>query len=452
MKLLFSLGLLCCLVLLNGCVSTTSKSARLEPQEAALVSKVEQYPNDSLALRELVEYQLQLFDESPDFELFSRLEKNLLKGLEIAPSERFFAYHYYVINLKLAFVEGRYEQKKWQAFYQQHPFLATLDLAPPVYVDYLLKEPTGSEKVAILQQSLRTNPFFMNAYLELARHYYTEDKTALATYLMMAARRHNEESVEVLSDLVHYRTTQLSEAMCHADIRESVPAVLEDARTLTRMVPDEAFFQSQLAEVFRLNRQYPLAIFAAAKAAELDKSYTDYLLELYLWDTRLDKVMAFTGDAAQQRDVMYVLPKVYASIAALNWQEAAKQASLYSQLEDAEPYGVLYGAYSYGIMGNTAEREKLLKLLDSTISMSDWHRNMLAFARGSIDEAQLMAVADDRCKQSEALFVAALQHFENHQTEKANTYWQQIIDLGVMNYFEFGTARNRVKALKKAAQ
>lgn len=452
MKSFIPVTLLLCIGLLNGCASTEPDSPQLVSAETRLQEKVSQYPNDSLALRELVQYQLDTFDKEPDFALFKRLENNLQKGLKVAPSERFFAYHYYRINLQLAFVEGQYDQSKWQAFYKEHPFLARLDLAPPIYLNYLLNDLQGADKVAVLQQSLQDNPFFMNAYLELARHYYQADKVELASYVMQAARKHNEEAVEVLSDLIHYRSSYVMQQMCHSDVDYAFPALVENARTLTKMAPDEAFFQSQLADTFRLSGKYPLAIFAAAKAAELDQSYQDFLIELYLWDTRLDKIDNFVGDESQQKNELIVLTKLYSSISAENWQQAARLANTFSTLEDASAYGVIYGAYSAAITGDPENRDKLLSVLGTTIELDEWQQQMLAFAQGNINEAQLMTAADDRCKQTEALFVAALHHIENGQQKKADSYWQRIIDLGVVNYFEYGTARNRVKALKAASQ
>ena len=147
-----------------------------------------------------------------------------------------------------------------------------------------------------------------------------------------------------------------------------------------------------------------------------------------------------------------MLTKLYSSISAENWQQAARLANTFSTLEDASAYGVIYGAYSAAITGDPENRDKLLSVLGTTIELDEWQQQMLAFAQGNINEAQLMTAADDRCKQTEALFVAALHHIENGQQKQADSYWQRIIDLGVINYFEYGTARNRVTALKAASQ
>ncbi len=76
-------------------------------------------------------------------------------------------------------------------------------------------------------------------------------------------------------------------------------------------------------------------------------------------------------------------------------------------------------------------------------------KGMLSFAKGSIDEAQLMALASDRCEQSEALFIAALNHIENDNAELAETYWQRIYELDIRTFFEFAVAKNKIKAAKK---
>ena len=125
-------------ILLSGCESTSTQNVNASSELVGLEQQVKNYPNDSQALRNLVEYQLKAFEREPDYDLLNKLQSNLQQGIKQAPNDRYFAFHYYRLNLQLAFVEQEYDEQKWQGFYNQHPFLSTLDIAPPVYVSYLL--------------------------------------------------------------------------------------------------------------------------------------------------------------------------------------------------------------------------------------------------------------------------------------------------------------------------
>ena len=96
------------------------------------------------------------------------------------------------------------------------------------------------------------------------------------------------------------------------------------------------------------------------------------------------------------------------------------------------------------MQGNGQESRELLNFASEQLELDDWQKGMLNFAKGSIDETQLMALASDRCEQSEALFIAALNHIENDNAELAETYWQRIYEpfvLTPLTFFRLGVAR-----------
>ncbi|MFY0669143.1 MAG: hypothetical protein JXQ95_14025 [Alteromonas stellipolaris] len=435
-------------ILLSGCESTSTQNVNASPELVGLEQQVKSYPNDSQALRNLVEYQLKAFEREPDYDLLNKLQRNLQQGIKQAPNDRYFAFHYYRLNLQLAFVEQEYDEQKWQGFYNQHPFLSTLDIAPPVYVSYLLEQPQDEKMLAALKQTVRDNPFFMNGALELAYYYYNQDQVELALYIVDAARKRDDNYPDLKSDWVLYQTEYALKNMCDTGTYKPLDDIITESRLLTQSFPNDPFQFNLLADLFRLSNKTTLAVYTAQKAAKLDPSYQSYLNEMYLWDTKIDKVIDYEiTDADSKAEVL--LTQIYANIVAGNWDKVGSLASRYSQVDEARIYGVLYGAYGYKMQGNSQGHRELLNFASEHLELDDWQKGMLSFAKGSIDEAQLMALASDRCEQSEALFIAALNHIENDNAELAETYWQRIYELDIRTFFEFAVAKNKIKAAKK---
>lgn len=441
----FRIAVLACVAMLTACASTGDNTVVISEQEQQLQQAVVQYPKDTQALRELVDYQLKRFDEAPDSDLLERVQGNLEKGIALAPTDRYFAYHYYLLNIKVAFVERQYDLEKWQAFYPQHPFLATLDLAPPVFIPYLLGQTDEANQLETLKQSVKDNPYFMNAYVDLAYHYYLDDKLQLAMFVTQSALKRNEKFAPALSDWLHYKVTYLHDKMCTADISEDLEAITSDARRLTYLDSENALYHDQLAEIFKLSGKYPLGTFSALKAEKLDPTEHAVVLGMYLWDGKIDKVLNDPQTDLSNIDVDSLLTLIYTHIAAGNWAQAATLADQFITMGDASIYGVLYGAFAYGMQGNETAKNALLKKAGDIFQPEDWHAHMLDFARGTIDEAQLFALSEDKCNQSEALFIAALQRLENNDDATADDYFKQVVDLDIKAFYEYAVARYRVK-------
>lgn len=433
-------------MLLSACSSTTPEVSYVSAEEQSLLQKVQQYPKDTEALQKLVAYQLATFDEEPDLTLLSKLQSNLRKGLQLAPTDRYFAFQYYRLNLKKGFVDKHYDLDKWQAFYKQHPFLATLDVAPPVYVQFLISPPqSDSEKTKMLQQSLQDNPFFINAYIALAYLYYQQDKLELANFVAATGLKRNNEEPELLSDWVHYRTSYLEAQQCKGDIGNAFSEVASEAGRLTKLVPDNALYQSQLAEALRFQGKYTLATFAASKAAKLDTTNSDFLFEMYFWDQKLNKILNDTGLDPDNAKAVILQTKIFANIAVGNWEQVTQLANVYRENDDSNFYGVVYGAMSYSMLGDEATRQRLLSTIEGEYKLDEWHIHMLDFAKGKISEAQLLDYSTDRCEQSEALFIAALQHWGHQGPKAAAQYWPRIQALNIAQFYEFAVANYLIK-------
>ncbi len=446
-KQIFVLMAILC-TLLAGCESTSPPPVvqPLSAQEQLLQSKVDQFPRDTLALQNLIDYQLNAFESAPSFQLLNRLYRNLETGMNLVPSERYFPFHYYRLGLNEGFMSHSYDMQRWQAFYDQYAFFTSVDLAPPVYMDYLLNEQSESKQERIFQQSIRDNPAFMNAYIELAYLYFQQDKLELAIYVLESARKQNNENTEITSDWVLYRTSYLQENMCERPIDSSRFApIVDESRRLTRMEPNSAFYQAQLADAFREAGKYQLASFAAAKAASLDNSFESYKMELQLWNLQIDKILSDSAFDQKNRDAEATYVRIYANLAAGNFTDAALLADAYNRLDDASFYGVVYGAYGYAHGQKPAAQNALFTALHQDYQLDDWHKVMLRFAEGEIDEPTMLSQASNRCERSEALFIAALDHMTSGSTEPLTPYWQEIVDLDIKSFYEFAVARYMLK-------
>ena len=77
-------------ILLSGCESTSTQNVNASSELVGLEQQVKNYPNDSQALRNLVEYQLKAFEREPDYDLLNKLQSNLQTRSTINNCNRFF--------------------------------------------------------------------------------------------------------------------------------------------------------------------------------------------------------------------------------------------------------------------------------------------------------------------------------------------------------------------------
>lgn len=435
-------------ILLVACSSTTNAPV-ISPEEAQLKRQVDLFPKDTTALRKLVAFQLEAFENSPNLDLLNRVQSNLKTGLKLAPTDRFYAFNYYRLNLQLAFIDGYYDQQKWQQYYSQHPFLATLDLAPPAYISFLIDEQSTEQQTALLKQSIQSNPYFMNAYTDLAFIYYDNDKVELAVYLLEAALKLDNDNDEILSDWSHYNTDYILEKSCTADVSTKLDKVIKETKRLTQIKPQNDFYFLQLADLLRAQGKYTLASFAAKKSAKLDADNTGFELEIYLWESKLDKL--FNHDYAKisdTTDTETLATLIYANIAAGHWEALPELTKVYSERKDARFYGILYGSIGYEMANNAPQRQALLKRAKETLELDEWQHHLWSYATQSLNEEQLLNTASNRCEESEARFAMALQYAASGKNALVAEQWEHIFELDIKSFYEYAVALNKLKAMR----
>ena len=437
------------LVLLSGC-SATSTVIKSE-KERELHQAVQQYPNDTQALLDLTQYQLEQYDKSPEPKALLPLLANLNKLVDKLPNNRMVVYRYYRLNLLQGIAQQSYDVDRWNAFYQQHPFLSTIDLAPPDYIPVLLEQVSGAAKIAALQRSLRANPNFVAPYRVLAEMYYVADKAELAIYLLNAAANLEKDQGQSLAMLNYVRMEQIEAKMCEWDMSASTQLAFTEAKQLTKLNPKYADFQFRLANIMRHLGKFPLSVFSAKKAAALDPQHQSFLLESYFWNNNLDKVYAEIERSGRERiDSWSLHVIIYSYLVEGKWQAAANLTEHYITRPEYSFYGVLYGSYGYLMLDQAERARTLLNSGLNNLTLSSWQHSMLAFAQGQLEETALLQRAGNRCEESEGRFLLALDKQLRGDEAGRQAEFNKILALDVKAFFEYAAARNMLKRMQQS--
>ena len=449
MKLLILLALT--LVVLSGC--SAKKITKVSDKEQALIQTVNAYPKDNQALLELTRYQLEQYDLNKDAKYLDNLLVNLKKVVETNPNERRMIYRYYRLNLLKSVANKSFDLHKWNGFYLRHPFLATLDLAPPPYLIHLIEDLPAVDKIEALQSSIRANPNFISAYLDLAEIYYEMKKPELAIYLLSAASKRDKENYKALTWLNFVRLDYVEAKMCERDMSASLALGFEEAKRLTKLNPKDADYQFQLANVMRHLGKFPLSVYSAKKAAALDAENYSFFLESYFWNNNLDKIydeVEKKGRRNFDSHSLHVL--IYAHLVEQNWFEASVLLNEYIDKPDFGFYGVLYGHYSYKILGDSQSANSLIQGALLRANPTQWQQKMLHFIQDKTNESQFLAQALNRCQESEAQFLLGLDSLYKDDKDKFKRHLERVIELDVKAYFEYAAARNMLKRLERGHQ
>lgn len=435
-------------LLLSGCGATSS--GQYQAPATNTERQFSSYPKDTEALQALVNEQLQQFDSSSDPGLFRQLLVNIEQLAEQKPQDREVVYRYYRIGLLAGFVDGEYDQNKWQRYYDKHKFLKFINIAPPVYMQYLLNEQTLDKDpqrlLPILHKTVKASPAFVNGHVKLADHYYETGQLELSVFLLANLAKLYPEDPSVLAGLNWSRLELLQNRMCTANVEKSLQQTFEQTKTLTKLAPDNADYHILLGSVLREKGSFMLSSFSVKKAAKLDpKNDTDYL-ESEFWNTKLTGIeqqlsgVSFAQMSEHQNNLL-----MYSQLVSGKWSELLDSTKAYGNHANLSLYGILYGAYSAKFLGQNSEFEPLLNQGLKQQNLSKWQSHMYDFALGRIDEATLLSHSENRCNESEARFLIGLEYGANGDTERLYQEMQKVVDLNVKSYYEFASAKNILK-------
>ena len=444
-KLLIALGLA---LTLSSCGSTTNSQYQTPQTNAERIFNA--YPKDTEALEALVNEQLQQFDRSSDPALFRQLLVNIEQLAEQKPQDREVIYRYYRIGLLAGFVDGQYDVEKWQQYYQKHKFLKFINIAPPVYMQYLLDEETLDKEpqrlLPILHQTVKASPAFVKGHVKLANHYLDNNQIDLAVFLLANLAKLYPEDPAVLEGLNWARLDLLQNRMCSANVDKSLQQTFEQSKTLTKLVPENPDYHILLGSVLREKGSFMLSSFSVKRAAKLDPINNTVYLESEFWNTKLSGIeQQLANRPYVELDEHQNALVIYAQLVTGKWSELFDAAQAYAGQTDISLYGMLYGAYSTKFLGQATNFEPLLTRALQQQEPTLWLSHMYDYALGRIDETSLLAKSQNRCNESEARFLIGLEHGAKGDIQRLYQEMQNVIDLDVKSYYEFASAKNILK-------
>jgi len=436
---------------LLGCGTTPTQTAT--PSKSTNELRYEAYPKDTATLEALVNEQIALFDqlgENATQGLFEQIFVNLKTLVEQKPQDRELVYRFYRIGLLRGFVNQQYDLNYWQDFYQQHAFLALINIAPPIYMTYLMSEQQmeqdASQAKPILLQTVKDSHAFINGHLKLADMYYEESQLELSVYLLNRLAKAYPDNVEVLTNLNWNRLELVQNNVCQRNIDNALDATFEQAKNLTKLEPDNPSNHVLLGSVLREKGRFMLSSFSIKKAAQLaPENSTDYL-EAEFWNRKLTGIEAqLTSKTPEQLDEHQMALVMLTHLAQGQWSELLDATQAYNSKDDLSLYSALYGAYSAKFLNQDEQFQALIRQSLLRQAPTAWQQSMFDFALGKIGEQQLLSIAQNRCDESEARFVIALEHGAKGNTERLYQEMNKIIGLSVNGYYEFALARNILK-------
>ena len=456
MKIFYSSFLI---LLLSACASTKKEASTslpmAESNASQLASKAARYPKDTVALTQLAAMHLQQYEANKNLYYINQVIASYDELLKRQPYNHDVLLQFYRLNLFKGLATHHYDIAHWQAFYQQQPFLQTIDIAPPSYMELLLAPQdslSNNDRISILKNTLAENPYFVNGYLALTAMYAARDKMQLSSFLLETANKHMPNNLEILAPLNEFRVEGLFDKVCERDASVELNQAFEDYKLLVKSAPENADYHMQLSTVLRLMGRMRMSSFSAKKAVSISPRFQSALAEAQFW-TGNDKTVTeyFSTKAIASLNTNDLYLAIFFNVTNFNWQQAATLMEEYITRNDISFYGVLYGAHAYKMLGQEDLAQQIIVTGLNKITLKPWHKQMLNFANQQISSEQLMAASQNKCDQSEAYFIQALTAVQEGKTAVFEQHMASIVDLKIYSFYEYAGAKNIMKKITIAA-
>ncbi len=456
MKIFYSSVLI---LLLSACASTKKEASTslpiVESNASQLASKAARYPKDTVALTQLAALHLEQYEANKNLYSINQVIASHDELLKRQPANHDVLLQFYRLNLFKGLATNHYDIAHWQAFYQQQPFLQTIDIAPPAYMELLLAPQdslSNNDRIRILKNTLAENPYFVNGYLALTAMYAARDKMQLSSFLLETANKHTPNNLEILAPLNEFRVEGLFDKACQRDISAELNQAFEDYKLLVKSAPENAYYHMQMSTVLRLMGRMRMSSFSAKKATSISSEFQGSLAEAQFWtgnDKALTAYFSAKNIAGLNSNDLYLA--IFFHVTNFNWQQAATLMEEYITRNDISFYGVLYGAHAYKMLGQKDLAQQITAKGLSKITLKPWQKQLLNFANQQISNQQLMAESKNKCDESEAYFIQALTAVQEGEIAAFEQHMASIVDLKIYSFYEYAGAKNIVKKITSAA-
>lgn len=456
MKIINSILLI---VFLNACQSTVENpssslpSSRLPSnsvEREQLEKKIAQYPKDTVSLNLLTAMQSKEYQKTGNLTLLNKAIASFNELIKRQPFNDNAVFQLYRLNILKGFLTGTYDISHWQNFYQQYPYLQSIDIAPPEYMKVLLSSKdslSDDELIDILQNTLLVNPNFINAYIKLADIYVEKNKPRLALFTLESAVKHSPNNMDVLGLLNVLRMDRISDKHCQLDTSTSLNKAFTDYKKLVKAFPDDAYNHMQLSNVLLFMGRSQMSLFSIRKAAALSKEYQIDLLHAQFSSNTKALAKYFQNKTLHTLNAEELYLYMLLNLVNFNWSETANLVEEYIKHEDITFYGILYGAYAYKILGQEHMAENIINQGLSKIKIKPWQQEMLNFAQNKTSSEKLVAISANNCELTEAYFIQSLKQIHLGEMTEAQKNMEKILELNIYPFTEYSIAKNIIKRL-----
>ena len=306
-----------------------------------------------------------------------------------------------------------------------------------------------------LQQAIRINPDFYGSHFLLgAIYHYYQDKNDLALSKVQEAIRLNANDPanynllgDIYADNIHQGENNWNDEAITEGIRAYKQAI--------RLAPKHVNAHRGLSRLYIHRGAYNLAVMEGKIAVELSDSFFNHrqlgwaLLHAEDYEEGIEEFRE-----ALRQDNSH--PSLHSAIAFAHFlqgrfKDAAREYQQYVDLEDAanlSPYPVINYHLALEQLGKHRKAQKLLKAYLQDFDGEEWELALLQFNLGQLSERELLNKADNhRGKQSEAFFYAGYQYLLRGERDKAQRYFQKVLDTKTYCYGEYLAARARLSQL-----
>jgi hypothetical protein len=445
------------ILMLSACAST-NKGAKTalsshDLRDNTLADVVANYPKDTVVLNQLAIKRLQQYETNKNLYTLNQAIATYHELFKRQPYNHDVLLNFYRLNLIKSFATNSYDVEHWQAFYQQQPFLKTVDIAPPVYMQLPLAA-KGSlsleERKSILQKTVMDNPNFVNGYMALAALYAEQNDIQLSVFLLETAAKNSPNNSDILGILNDYRVDKIFDQLCKSDTTERLNQTFEDYKFLVNKFPEDAYYHMQLSTVLRLMGRIRMSNFSAKKAASLNADFKTGLVESEFWLGNNKVVTEYFSDKealSLNTDDLYLA--ILFNVVNFNWQPAADLMQEYVTRSDRSFYGVLYGAHAFKMLNKIDIAQQITQTGLASLNIKPWQQQMLNFANEEITSDELISASENSCNLSEAYFIQGLSDVKAEKMTDFQQKMEAVVSLNIYPFYEYAGAKQIVKRLKR---
>ena len=307
--------------------------------------------------------------------------------------------------------------------------------------------------IDVLQQAIRINPDFYGSHLLLGRIFYVQDKNDLAFSEVQEAIRLNgndPDNYELLGDIYADNIHRAEDGWDEEAIIEGIRAY----KQAIRLAPRHVGAHQGLSGLYIHQGAYNLAVMEGKIAVELsDNPFSHRLLGISLLFAKDYKqaIQEYREGLRQDKNKSYAI--LHAEIAFVHFlqsrfEDAAKEYQKYIELEDADhlnTYSVIHYYLTLEQIGKQKKAQKLLSEYLPDFDGEEWELALLQFHLGKLSERELLNQAGNhRGKLSEAFFYAGYQYLLRGESNKAQRYFQKVVDTKAYCHYEYLVAGARL--------